>query len=1116
MSENELLEIELKHPMVGAGSPTIPSINTTDEMRLYMDVWKSICEAALRYIPQKYEKINGKTVFYNDAVAFLDLKIIALEFELAKQLSLLESKEPFESFSQKNTNLMEHLFLEGDLNDSLFFSDDNGTHKKYTADQKTNHAILNLFKSYERLDDAESKALYADLFNLIRDLDSKDFADFYKTGSIKNEDANFDSKENIIRFKRIFLKRKSLFLANFETLVFINGEEQNGSVLTRLAEPQGGKFFSSLKQYLLNQDDFAMFILQDKVKAFLSKKSDNLRSTTPILKASPVLKSSSKTSYSDFKGFKKELEAVNSQLNIQIKSLRDIKDVDDDFIKQYNSLESEQNILKRIVTEKQKDLTLVGSIKNDISEYGKTVKGRAGSTALAGAKSLMLKSSTYMGFALYNKFKGEDYKNDWEEITKQFSMDLLEAGGGVLLSIFIGPSGFGVVSSVFGMFKEKQPTQLDKMERRLTEITNKLDDIAKSMDRFTVTLPEVMVQTAKIAAAKKAITEMINHLTNIKNIYNDVFRNGNYHLDVDKLWQEHEAFKSNFQLFMKEFWDSNYAFTTGDGFVFEGQSRDTSSLSYGIINAYKDTNTYLRFDQTFKKLFELVNAVESLIAQYRDIRVDLLSLLCVSLPLFNDSSRNKSKVLNKLFDLTKNEADLNAVLMYSLITLRKNVLGERNQRLYDKMMSYWENHERFDYFNAFFLKDQEAKSFYMYDYANKKLDSVGNYDYRFFIVPDAGTEKANQKYKLINSQLDDHRKTFEYRIAMGHDDTLIINDNLITKTEFADNIDGTIEHWIKKTGGVQRLIECNNCFELFITRGDTSPSIQFYLRDGKYGLEEQGNIWGYQLISGEIENDFKGQQPCAIAGFDKETKDFYIGFGVLKKDDKGNETVEKINTIAFDKHARVRTDGNTSAFDYRFSNDAIKNRFEELHAKYPKLAFNRMSSVRFDNLKLLINKDTMLRGQALIPGDSLIHYRHKTILIMQSDGNLVLYSYEQNWFVEFIEKFSFITKYLPTFPFPSNRHIWFASHTNSSGQCVLHFQRDGNLVIYPEKGPYDSTHAKWSTNKREGIWQDYVKIHRIAIVETQELENNNRVHSIDLDFFDENENKFFSLVKGKK
>jgi hypothetical protein len=1071
MEENESIDLnpELAAPGAGSAGSPIPAINSLDQLRLHLDVWRNICDNALLYIPQCYKEINSKPVSY-DAVSLSDLKIIATEFELARNLAALEDKSQAESFSSMNANLMEHLFLGGDLNDVLFFSNDGGQHQKYSADQKTNHAILQLYKSYGVLEDDDSKALYTQLFYLIRELDTKDFSAFYKAGSTKIEDINFDSKENIIRFKRIFLKRKSLFLAGFEALVFTNGEAEISPVVKRLEEDLGNEFFNDLKQYLLQQEDFALFVLQDKAEAFVHKKSNKLRLAAPTLKATPVRKAGNSTDYGEFKQFKTELEEVNTQLDTQIKSLRNAKDVDDDFINQYNKLNTERSILNHIVSEKQKSLTTFGKIKNGISDYPGTVKGHAGSTALAGAKGLMMQTGAYMGRALYNKFKGEDYKNDWEEITKKFSLDLAEVGGGMLLSLLIGPAGFSVVSNVFGMFKEKVPTQMDRMESKLAEISNKLDEIAKNINGLNVTLAESVVQKAKIETAKKALKEMGNHLTNIKNIYANIFRSGDYSLDVIKLKSEHDAFRNQFQLFMKEFWDQKYAFTTGAGFVLESESRDTTSLSYSIIETYKEKSTYLRFDQAFKPLSELINAVEGLITQYRDVRADLVSLMSVYLPFFGSGSQNKSDVLAAMLDLKKNEDDLNAVLMLSLITLRKNVLGERNQRLYDTMKTCQDNPERLDYFKAFYLKDKAGTSFYKYNYGNGNFEPT-QHAYRFFMIPDAGKGKENLKYTLVNAQKESCRQTFESRIAIGHNDTLMVDDSREASVAFADEIAETIEYWIKKQGGTRRFTESSTSFFLETGNNEASRQVRFYVEKGKYGLEEFA--WGgYELISGDIA-DFKGKQPYAIAGFDQKTGDFYIGFGAGEKDEKGNETIKPVNVIKFDQNARIRTEGNPSAYDYRFSNDAVKNRFASLYARNNNEFFKQMSSVRFDNLNLLVRKDSMLRGQTLLQGDAIIGRNH-AYLVFQLDGNLVLYN---------------------------GTHVWFKSETNTSDKVVLQFQTDGNLVIYPENpGQQNHDNSKWSLRKTH-ILEDYKKVYRMAVSEG--LKN--------LTFFDKDEKFAYKL-----
>jgi len=79
--------------------------------------------------------------------------------------------------------------------------------------------------------------------------------------------------------------------------------------------------------------------------------------------------------------------------------------------------------------------------------------------------------------------------------------------------------------------------------------------------------------------------------------------------------------------------------------------------------------------------------------------------------------------------------------------------------------------------------------------------------------------------------------------------------------------------------------------------------------------------------------------------------------------------------------------------------------------------------------------DTLYEGQALTPGERLTSKDGRFTLILQPDGNLVIYD-------------------------PHNRPIWSTETSNHSGVSAAVMQPDGNLVLYES----NDTHPYWASN----------------------------------------------------
>ena len=94
----------------------------------------------------------------------------------------------------------------------------------------------------------------------------------------------------------------------------------------------------------------------------------------------------------------------------------------------------------------------------------------------------------------------------------------------------------------------------------------------------------------------------------------------------------------------------------------------------------------------------------------------------------------------------------------------------------------------------------------------------------------------------------------------------------------------------------------------------------------------------------------------------------------------------------------------------------------------------------------MANKGTWLTtGQYLSVGDYLVSDNGQFFVVMQSDGNFVLYQGSG----------------------PSNNqgYIWSISHTSlPTGQYFAIMQNDGNFVVYHGTGPSDNQGAIWATN----------------------------------------------------
>jgi hypothetical protein len=990
------------------------SISNLDELFDVVQTWKLLCKDALHGIEASCKSNAGKPVDAETAKQ-LDTAYIFAERTLSEWLRHDDPKR-YLLWRKANENLWHGLF---------------------GNETCTGKSIIKLFKIYHHFF-KDFAGHHAEEVRLAVAVRMKYLDEQAKLGD--KHTANLGSEiampTNIIRFRRLLLLRKLLFISQLESkywLGFTSSKTKlrydDGLVNLNFTNIYGDNLASQLFAFVALHQDYEY----DHLNSFFARANEMIQ-----LQAAPMRMARASDGgldeYVSFRDLLKECDLSIDQLGK--KDLSEWKDAK--VMSRYHELVKKREVIAWAMNQHHQELGLKDKVKVGWEEY--QFKSKLGAKTFLMDAGLLLAKSTgkNLAKAIWNQMNNKEAENNWGEIGKEALFDLAQIGTMALVSVFFGPGAGGSAASMLGGILRPSPPdpyleEFKKLHKGIQEILTSIDKMQASLEKLIQALPAEISKKLMEINFNNSLMAFRNELKNVESVHAEMLKGEKRKL-LDAGWlTRHELLATELQAILSLLWNKNFKLTTTWAENPDWKMDLTEgTIIHFMIKTFSEPKSFRRFHESVQSIYQIVDSMEQVVAHYQSAMPALRAIYAMEIAIVEDCKRED--FFAALLQIQKQEKSYSHLLLMAVNEIRLSI-GRENAILYHKMMRYWDDGRNLNLFSGFMLQEskigetqatQQQKSYLCFDY---KINDIGTEKWCFvnidngslYILPhsadDSQSNDIKGSYKVVSPFKNHDHHARDLKLALGLDNTVItesINGLTRCNVVFMEDVDQRSLDHAAHYGIVSQIGSKVETGKLPKVK-DLNTNLEFFKNETEFGLTifSVGQlIYLLREPVAKYRDEFDNGNMHCIARTDAKGV-FEIGFGKQEKVN-GKLSIKTVVSIRLDPSSIYNLIPETGHFDYDISNECLKSQEIE-HFLMPNFALFQL-------------KSSLFPGQSLQKGTSLYSYGKK--VTYQTDGNLV----------------SFSNSSTPTWD----------SGTSGKPSSILKMQHDGNLVIYKAPGPNES------------------------------------------------------------